>query len=435
MYKNPKIFISSTIFDFYDLRSALRYYLSSQGFDVLLSEYNDFTKKLDENTFQSCLNAIEDCDYYILFIGSRVGGFYNMEDNISITQMEYRKAYDQLKKGKLQLLIFIRKDLWVIRDDRNAMKELLLNEYKNKYEISDEDLDSIYKHNSNFINDADFIFKFLNEVGRDEEMECAIEGKGEFPIGNWLHSFNNFEDIVDALRIAFNIKKDLSYVALIQNLKYELYANLKLIVEKQNSDIYPKNIFGALPRIHFTGGVKSKSKIPSQYMFDLSIYSMFGVGYGSKLKYEFINQALYSGKFLEYDKTDNSFRSGLVNNGLLNLKDNINQLQRLEELFQKNQIEYVRKYREASKLSDTVIIDNDDLVLPFAIYDCQENIRNLLIGLIGILDGNDNFLKNLKLHHTSPIEEVAERMKKAIPNNAELEEYVKSILIKQKEAE
>ncbi|MEK0338212.1 MAG: hypothetical protein QQN41_12330, partial [Nitrosopumilus sp.] len=132
----------------------------------------------------------------------------------------------------------------------------------------------------------------------------------------------------------------------------------------------------------------------------------------------------------EYDIIKNSFKNGFIINGLFSLKDITNQLQRLEELFQKNQIEFVTKYREACKLSDTVKVDNHDLVLPFAIYDCQENIRNLTIGLIGALDGNDNFLKNLKLSHTSPIEEVAERMEKATPNNVELEEYVKSILNK-----
>jgi len=40
--QKPKIFISSTIYDFQDLRSSLKYWLSELGFSVQLSEYSDF---------------------------------------------------------------------------------------------------------------------------------------------------------------------------------------------------------------------------------------------------------------------------------------------------------------------------------------------------------------------------------------------------------
>ena len=38
----PKIFISSTIYDFQDLRSALKYWFKEYGYEARLSEYNDF---------------------------------------------------------------------------------------------------------------------------------------------------------------------------------------------------------------------------------------------------------------------------------------------------------------------------------------------------------------------------------------------------------
>ena len=53
--KRPKIFISSTIYDFRDLRSALKYHLEALGFDVQLSEKNDFYKEFNINSYKACL--------------------------------------------------------------------------------------------------------------------------------------------------------------------------------------------------------------------------------------------------------------------------------------------------------------------------------------------------------------------------------------------
>jgi len=38
----PKVFISSTIEDFKDLRSAIKYYLEENGFEVATSENADY---------------------------------------------------------------------------------------------------------------------------------------------------------------------------------------------------------------------------------------------------------------------------------------------------------------------------------------------------------------------------------------------------------
>jgi hypothetical protein len=42
--KPPTFFLSSTIYDFKDLRSAIKYYLEQQGCRVLASDFNDFPK-------------------------------------------------------------------------------------------------------------------------------------------------------------------------------------------------------------------------------------------------------------------------------------------------------------------------------------------------------------------------------------------------------
>lgn len=72
--KRPSFFISSTIYDFRDLRSAIKYYLEQQGCTVFASEYTNFPKQLEKNTYEACLETIVKADYFILLIGARVGG-------------------------------------------------------------------------------------------------------------------------------------------------------------------------------------------------------------------------------------------------------------------------------------------------------------------------------------------------------------------------
>ena len=48
----PEIYISSTVYDFRDLRSALKYDLEQLGYAVHLSETNDFPKPVDANSYK-----------------------------------------------------------------------------------------------------------------------------------------------------------------------------------------------------------------------------------------------------------------------------------------------------------------------------------------------------------------------------------------------
>ncbi|MBI3797446.1 MAG: DUF4062 domain-containing protein [Deltaproteobacteria bacterium] len=51
----PKVFVSSTIYDFHDLRSALKLWLEEYGYEVLMSDFNDFPQLPDKNSYESCL--------------------------------------------------------------------------------------------------------------------------------------------------------------------------------------------------------------------------------------------------------------------------------------------------------------------------------------------------------------------------------------------
>ena len=75
--KPPTFFLCSTIYDFKDLRSSIKYYLQQQGCRVLASECNDFAKPLDQHSYDACLQTVRQADFFVLLIGSRVGGWYD----------------------------------------------------------------------------------------------------------------------------------------------------------------------------------------------------------------------------------------------------------------------------------------------------------------------------------------------------------------------
>lgn len=93
----PKIFVSSTVIDFEDLRSSLKYYLEEFGYDVQMSEYPNFDVDPNFNAMDACINTLMSCQYFILLIGYRRGSWYK-ENELSITHLEYRAAKTLLKK-------------------------------------------------------------------------------------------------------------------------------------------------------------------------------------------------------------------------------------------------------------------------------------------------------------------------------------------------
>src|SRR5215203_3874197 len=94
----PRVFVSSTIYDLRDLRSAIKYWLEELGLQVELSEATDFSRRPNQGAFQSCFGVIARCDFYVLLVGGRRGQWY-VKDKASVTQQEYRTAVDLAKQG------------------------------------------------------------------------------------------------------------------------------------------------------------------------------------------------------------------------------------------------------------------------------------------------------------------------------------------------
>ncbi len=187
--KRPTIFLSSTIYDFQDLRSALKDYLEQRGCTVYASDFNDFAKSLDHHSYDECLSTIEQCDLFVLFIGSRVGGFANATTKTSITRAEYEHAYARAQKGLIRIVSFVRNDVWTHRE---SVKEL--QRYLQQDAHSQTEADPV-RAPSKFMTDAETIISFIETVSRNAETSAAVKGEGSFPVANWIHRFSTFPEI------------------------------------------------------------------------------------------------------------------------------------------------------------------------------------------------------------------------------------------------
>lgn len=191
----PTFFLSSTVYDFSDLRSALKDYLELRGCRVLASEFTDFTHPLDKHSYEACLAAIEQADFFVLFIGRRVGGWFDEPNQISITRAEYRYAYDLAKAKKIRILCFVRSDVW---NHRQSVRDLA-KALRADPELSDQQRDKLANHPNLAMENAKAVIGFIEEVAKNNETAAATKGLGSAPIANWIWPFATFTQVRQAI--------------------------------------------------------------------------------------------------------------------------------------------------------------------------------------------------------------------------------------------
>ncbi len=409
--RRPRIFISSTISDLRDLRSSLKYYLEELGYQVLLSEFNDFEKPLDENSIQACIETIESSAIYILLIGSRAGGLYSQEEGITITQYEYRNAYDLFKQGQIRIILFVRDEIWKLKGDRESLSRCIKNNEVEK--LSQEQRRKIIYRDGPYIEDAELIFNFIDEIAKSNEMKKAVKGESEYPKGNWIHSFSNFKDVIDVLKVELNIKYDIGRIAGEINLKRELASNLEKTIERFGdgkmifSPMYVSKSKNFLPESLDVGFCT----LPSQEVIRIimfSIYSQLGNSFSS----QFLDRALESGDFLIYDKDEGVFKPSKIHESLIELKKQLNQAKYISSYIQDVFVQFHKNYKKLADSQKEVKVDCHSLLVIIGYSNVIQNICNLSVAIYQALIGNNTHLSKLEIIPASPFPDEAEKIEK-----------------------
>jgi hypothetical protein len=393
VFVKPQVFISSTIYDFQDLRSALKYWLGELGYEVLLSEYSDFPKAPDENSYESCLNAIKSADYFLLLIGGRVGGWFDKNARVSITRMEYRAAYDHfVSTGRPKPLVFVRQNLWDVREDRAALAQFLQEERAASFELSDEAKARIKAHPSKFVNDAQAIFEFVTEVGQVQLMKQAITGGAGLPKGNWIHRFNAFSDIVDALRVAFGVSNHVERRILLENLRQELMRNLTRLVTHIKPGLMPIARWGTSVAEKMNSAWDESTDLTVGDLTRLGIFRLSAAGVPARLTDLYLQQASQTGIFMRFVPETGAYVGENAHEAILEL------LSRHEEARRQQNVtsamyEFIDGYRPEGRPRETKVrVDNRKISMVCSNALLISRITDLTIGLLKWLGGDRSAL-------------------------------------------
>ncbi len=408
----PKIFVSSTVLDFEDLRSSLKFYLEEYGYDVQMSEYPNFNVDTDGSAFDACIKNLENCQYFILIIGFRRGSWY-VDNKISITHQEYLSAKALIEKGHpLRIIAFVRKTTWMLKNDRKELVQYLENKSKELSKI-------IVNTGTTIIDDPEYIFNFI------EDITSGIVFPGsESPANNWIYDFNSFEDIIIALRNTFGINENLE-IKKIRNLFIrELKSNInKFLIPKDGvkiedyknpADIPKENLLKIIAKKY---GIKfinkdgksligidkikiNGSDIGEIFLFTQMLPSQLGF---NKLNNSILKKIIIEGIYLTFDINKNDYSTNLLTYALDKLDDWID---KFKEFF--NSDLYKRDFsRDMAILSTDGSSHLPEISIPMSVagtllmFSRNYRIKNLLECILELIEENNiDPLKNFNFSDT-----------------------------------
>ena len=181
-----KVFVSSTCYDLSVLRSDLRTFISSLGYDPVMSDYADVVYDPRLHTHTSCVEEVSNCDMLIVIIGSRYGGTGVPEaikkvDISSVSEL-MKKSDEKLSITQLEVIEAIQNNIPVYTFiDKKVYYEHELYE-KNKEITSSIFYPAIDKQET-----AQYIFEFINFL----RLKSA---------GNFIFQFEKMKDIEEILK-------------------------------------------------------------------------------------------------------------------------------------------------------------------------------------------------------------------------------------------
>lgn len=385
----PKFFISSTIYDFKDLRSALKYYLEQQGAKVYASEYNDFPKPLDTHSYEACLEVLRDSDYFILLIGNRVGGWYDKENKISITRQEYKEAYKLHEAGKLKIISFVRDEIWDLKESHNELTKYLEKTVSNE-KINEAIKTDITKNYANKLaDDADFICDFIKEVGKNTETTQAAKLGITPPSGNWINQFKTFDEVISAINAQTIKGKPVEHSILESLLKKDLVSILKKICAKfkvvQKTLCLADYYFHVMSEYDLPDAITINEARTYAEIIHLkegcfeALYFVSEYFIKFKINLHIIDKALASDIFFRFSKEENKMIELDVNKYLFRLKEEILLID--SEFLDELSLKIIKQ-----KLCGVNLINRSDLLLMKSNMERIRNIYTICINIIKYID-------------------------------------------------
>lgn len=394
----PRVFISSTIKEFKDLRQAMKFWLEENGFVVQLSEHNDFDHQPDDGAFEACFENIRGCTHYILLIGDEPGSLYSATEGITVTRQEYREAcrsWDSQRSPKIVSLA-----------RRRTMDTLREAEAR-------ETLDASQKT----------VHGFVKEVRREDVTDAAVQHGHGYPERNWLDEFSTFRDIVDVLRSTVARNAPLEKAAVLENLRHELLRNLTMTmirVHKTGSVMYRHLIIDEVRDAVSITREDFGSNMQLAYQ-QLKLLMMYLPTQADALIDDALTDAIRSTKLLEYDVDNDAFVASDLLNALYAIRE---QMSTYIKRYSRHQEDFRAVAETWFAIKDAKLdgqVPGNALIGLFALHDTEKNLTRLIVAVLRALYGQAEDLKPL-LRPSSPVIDEGELIEGEKVTTGELDE-------------
>ena len=87
---NVTVMVSSSVYGQEELLDRIYGILSNFGFEVWMSHKGTVPTNSNENTLESCVRAVQNCDFFLGIISPHYGSSIN--NGLSITHLEFQEA-------------------------------------------------------------------------------------------------------------------------------------------------------------------------------------------------------------------------------------------------------------------------------------------------------------------------------------------------------
>jgi Domain of unknown function (DUF4062) len=367
----PTVFLSSTVKDLADLRSAVRFFLEQYGFEVWISESPDFPHDLDDETKLAALRPIEDADYYVLIVGNRTGTLTN--EGISVTRSEFRRARELHRvAGRPQLVLLVR----------------------------DGVLDAVRRADSNGPTEADnwpHLIDFVAEISSAED-------------ANWVHPFRSFHEVATVMRTALRLSGPVRRLALEANLDEELGSNAEHLLARLGDLVVP---VGRLLMPHLVPPPTDEEANLDRHQTASIWVFRFSLPGPNVLATVALTDAISSGDFLEFDPTSGRMATSVLQAAMLSLRQRIARYETLLSILSGGTDARELATLTGHRVADVVPVSADLRTTLYAIRDEVDNVAGLTRALLRTLRGVDEALLVPALNPPTPLPAEAERIQAA----------------------
>ena len=185
---------------------------------------------------------------------------------------------------------------------------------------------AIVTHPSKSASDAEFICEFVSEICRNKETKEALATSTILPTGNWVHVFEHFREVVDAIQTQAFAGLPVEHVTLRRLLIRELLELLRQsLVKFQPGQTYSPRLTVELFHKEHILTIESKrnecTDVNTKRWDSLSTFSIHLLG--TKYNTLVLQRALESSAFLEFDLTSGAYKEEPVYEALYILQEEI----------------------------------------------------------------------------------------------------------------